>query len=300
MLRTLLEVFVLLVIEAWMVLPSLAQSSEPSSPPPNSNTRSLIVTATSKDSSAVELLPTDLELKENGKAVIIATVAKLQRPPLHYCVLFDISNSETAKFKFQQQEADAVLSHVLSPGTDRGWVSYFSDVARESVETADPPEIESLIPQVSPRGGTALYDAMAGCARRMAKQDDAKQRMLRTIFLFTDGEDDASDMSLEKAANVIVESNVRVVAIVPQSEVKHYPRHALEQFTKRTGGWLFIPKNDEGLKRTVDEVLLDLNSLFEINYVSSPSPGINKIELKARKSRVLIVGPEQVGSAPSQ
>jgi Mg-chelatase subunit ChlD len=171
----------------------------------------VVFSARRNDSSANELTPSDLEIKEDGKPVSVVAISKLGRVPLHYCLVFDISGSEATNFKVQQRGATELLARVIEPGVNRDWLLAFNDQGRESAETNDPRQIAGFIPQLVPHGETSLYDAMATCANQMAK-GTAGARELGAMFLFTDGEDDVSRLNHEQAAEAVVKAGLRIYA----------------------------------------------------------------------------------------
>ncbi len=177
---------------------------------------------------------------------------------------------------------------------DRGWITFFNDEARESTETGDPRQIQSLILQMIPKGGTSLYDSVAGCARRMEKNEGPNRQELRAMFLFTDGDDDASNLSLNEALNAVEAGNLRLFAFAPQLELDRRGKRALEKFTEATGGRFFVPGNTKGLQRAINQVEQDLDNLLEISYIPRlTQSGMPKIDLKSRKRGVSVLAPEQ-------
>jgi len=59
---------------------------------------------------------------------------------------------------------------------------------------------------------------------------------LRVMFLFTDGEDNASHLSPNKAAEIVLTAGVRIYAFAPNPGVELRGDRILAQFTKLTGG----------------------------------------------------------------
>jgi Ca-activated chloride channel homolog len=280
------------------VYPSFAQSSQPSAA---SNSRTLLFSAVSKDSSPVELVANDLQLKEDGKPANITALDKLGRLPIHYCVLFDISRSEVDAFRFQQLETTTALSRVLKPGTDRGWIAFFNDEAHESTETDNPQEIQSVVSKFVPSGGTALYDAVAGCSRRMEKEVEGQQRSLRAMFLFTDGNDDASNISLLEVADDVVRAHVLVFAMTPVDELQRHAKRALEMLSQQTGGRVFILRNERGLEEAVSQISQGLENVFEATYTpASLKSGILKLDLKCQKKGLTLMAPEKTSVTETQ
>ena len=97
------------------------------------NVRTLLISVRSKEES-LELATADFEIKENGQPVQIQKVQKVERLPLRYCRLFDVSGSERSRFKFQQQTATLVIESVARPKIDSGWITLFSTRAAKAMK----------------------------------------------------------------------------------------------------------------------------------------------------------------------
>src|ERR1035438_5365886 len=79
---------------------------------------------------------------------------------------------------------------------DEAFVVNFSDEAFIDQEfTADIKKLRDGLSHIDSRGGTALYDAVAASADKLAA--DAK-RPKQVLILITDGEDNASSLDLEQ------------------------------------------------------------------------------------------------------
>jgi hypothetical protein len=188
----------------------------------SSSSSTLLISIRAKDRSVEDLATSDIEIKENGKQVPVQQVRKLNQVPLRYCVLFDTSNSERFKFKFQQDIAVELLRQVVHPGTDRGWLALFDLESRQSNETADPTSIVNAIAASKPAGPTALFDAVTVCASRMEVSPSEPE--FRVVFLFSDGGDNQSRRNSDEAVEAALKGGTRIYAIDPNQEGAHGAR----------------------------------------------------------------------------
>ena len=114
------------------------------------------------------------------------------------------------------------------------------------------------------------------------------------MFLFTDGDDDASKLTLNEALNAVEAGNLRLFAFAPQLELNRRGKRALEKFTESTGGRLFVPGNTKGLEHAMTQIEQDLDNLLEISYISRLNKaGMPTINLKSRKKGVSVLAPGQ-------
>ena len=101
---------------------------------------------------------------------------------------------------------------------------------------------------IESRGGTALYDAVVASADKLVA--DAK-RPKQVLVLITDGEDNASTLTLEQTIRRVQELSGPVIYSIgllfgdemSHAEVRH-ARRALEMLSNETGGIAFFPKVD--------------------------------------------------------
>ncbi|MGA7379424.1 MAG: VWA domain-containing protein [Terriglobales bacterium] len=254
----------------------------------------LLISARAKDGS-VELTTADLEIKEDGKPVQVQQVRKLGTWPLHYCVLFDSSNSERDRFDVQQDVAVRFLQQVARPGTDHGWLGLFSDEYVESNETDNPVNIIDNIRRIKPAGGTALYDAIAMCARRMAGSSSGPP--LRVMFLFSDGGDNSSRISLVGVIDAASRAGTRIYAFDTDNGHNSKGESVLKKMTEATGGRLFTPARAKDADKLAAEVNSDLQNVFEVTYVpevSRPDGRSASIDVKCVRQGTTVLAPKRL------
>ncbi len=273
-----------------------AQSSPSSAIPDTARSNSLdshlVLIAETKDSSS-ELAPSDLEIRVDGSPVVVTGLKKLGRVPVRYCVLFDISGSERGKFRAQVFLAATVLSQVISADTDRGWADLFSDEVQETTEAETPQEIIGLLRQQSPNGGTSLYDAMARCSERM--QRAAAEGEQRVMFVFSDGDDDASRITQKQAGELLIGAGIRVYALA--TEFGQRGKRIFETLCRLTGGRLLLADDKGSMKHAGDRIVDDLISGVEVSYTTparKPKSGMSKIQAKCRAKGIAVLAAEEV------
>ena len=119
---------------------------------------------------------------------------------------------------------------------------------------------------------------------------DAK-RPKQVLIIITDGEDNASSLTLEQTIHRVQQLSGPVIYSIgllfgdemTRAEVRH-ARRALEMLSQETGGMAFFPKSIEQVDQIAAEVARDIRSQYTIGYHSTKPtsvPGFRKVELTA-------------------
>jgi len=172
-----------------------------------------------------------------------------QMPPsptsvrLHYALLNDTSGRTLWPNGIRQQVKleDEFLSEVVKPGTDFGSLVNFADAYYLDVQNStDPKNIENKIIH-DQRGGTGVWDAVVAAARYLDKNQlpDSK----RAVFLFSDGDDDASRWPLAKVITQGQAVHIPVFVIAPAAVEHKKQGKDLDKLATATGGHAyFVPR----------------------------------------------------------
>jgi Ca-activated chloride channel homolog len=172
---------------------------------------------------------------------------------------------------------------------DEAFVVNFSDEAYIDQDfTGDLNKLRDGLGHIESRGGTALYDAVVASADKLVA--DAK-RPKQVLILITDGEDNASTLTLEQTIRRVQELSGPVIYTIgllfgdemSRAEVRH-ARRALELLSNETGGIAFFPKSLEQVDEIAAEVARDIRSQYTIGYHSTKpttEPGFRRVQVTA-------------------
>lgn len=160
--------------------------------------------------------------------------------------------------------------------------------------TSDLLKLKEALEKIDARGGTALYDAVVASAdheKRDARLDK------KVLFVVTDGEDNASNESLEQAVRHLQdESGPQVYAIGILGDEEHPKRakHALEIIAQRTGGMAFFPKTLDEVNEITSTIARDIRNQYTIGYKPTNPRAAGgfrmvKVEAKAKGHGKLVV-----------
>jgi Ca-activated chloride channel homolog len=154
--------------------------------------------------------------------------------------------------------------------------------------TDDIRKMEQGIAKIDSRGGTAMRDAISASLdymREKAKKDK------KVLLIITDGNDNASNTSLEKIVARSNQSETLVYAIgLFTEEEKHEgakARRALNELTNTTGGLAFYPKDVSEVQALAVEIAHDIRSQYTIAY----TPAIQELDGSYRQIKVTVDGP---------
>ena len=213
--------------------------------------------------------------------------------PLDIALLMDTSNSVKPKLKFQRDAAVSFLQTVLRPRVDRAlFLSFNSDIELHQDYTNRIDLLSTAIDKVKAYGETRLYDAVYRiCEEKMFAE--ASRR--RTIVLITDGEDTASDHTLEETINIALRAEVVVFVIsnkaagffgVQAGQVDSSEDKSLKKLAEDTGGRAFFTGTTLELERGFANVTKELRSQYLIAY----EPNNTNLDGKFRQIEVRVPG----------
>ena len=162
-------------------------------------------------------------------AIILCSALPLsgqQCPPsgtplnLHYALLNDTSGKTLWPKGIEQQVnlESQFLDQVVRPGTDIGTLVNLAENFYIDVQNSTKPaDIKAKLIREE-RGGTRAFDALVATANWLDKYQFPDSR--KAIFLFSDGDDNASQMSLQKTITSVQAVHIPIFVIAPTA-VEH-------------------------------------------------------------------------------
>lgn len=233
-----------------------------------------------------DLKKDDFEVYEDG---VKQTIVSFQHTDLPVSIGLVIDNSGSMYKKRPSVNKSALDLILASNSEDEAFVVNFSDEAYIDQDlTSDVNKLRDGLSHIDSRGGTALYDAVAASADKLAA--DA-HRPKQVLVLITDGEDNASTLNLEQTIHRVQQLSGPVIYSIgllfgdemDRGEVRR-ARRALELLSSETGGLAYFPKSIDQVDQIAAEVARDIRSQYTIGYHStkpSTEPGFRRVELRA-------------------
>jgi len=200
-----------------------------------------------------------------------------------------IDDSGSMSTKRGRVEAAALEMVRNSNPQDEVFIVNFNDDAFLDVPfTNDMKKLEQGLARIDSRGGTAMRDAI-GMSLDYSRKDAKRDK--KVLLVITDGNDNASNISLEKIVARANQSDVLIYAIGLFTEEEKREaakaRRALRELTGETGGLAFYPKEISEVQALAVEVAKDIRSQYTIAY----TPSVQALDGSYRQIKVTVDAP---------
>ncbi len=277
------------------LLGALLQAQQPAPKPEvggfifRAETRLVVLHATvfDKNSHFVTNLPqAAFRVYENS---VEQAVKLFRREDVPVSVGLVIDNSGSMRDK-REKVNHATLAFVkASNPQDEVFVVNFNDEAFLDQDFTNSRELlQDALKKIDQRGGTAFYDAVSMSLNWL--KDKAKKDK-RVVLLVTDGEDNASQITLEKLLRKAQESEAAVftVGLLNEEERRaaRRTRRALMAIAEATGGAAFFPKEVGEVDEIAARVAADIRNQYILGY----TPSNEAQDGSFRQVKVQLVGP---------
>jgi VWFA-related protein len=193
--------------------------------------------------------------------------------PLRLGLVVDTSDSVRDRLSFEQAAASKFLEEVVAAKDDLAFVvGVANSVFLVQDFTADRSLSSHAIGQLAPGGGTALWDAVAFAADKLATHAEV-QPVARILVVISDGEDNSSSLTLKQAIAKAQNGEVAVYTVstrdgLAEKSSAQVGDHALQTLSELTGGAAFMP----GSARHLDGSLAELQQVIRGRYLVSYKP----------------------------
>ncbi len=230
--------------------------------------------------------------KENFKVAedgVPQTLVSFLHTDLPVSIGMVIDNSGSMSRKRPSVNKSALDLIQASNPQDEAFVVNFSDDAYLDQDfTSDVKKLREGLSHIESSGGTALRDAVAASADKLAA--DAKNPK-QVIILITDGDDNSSTLDLEQTIRRVQQLSGPVIYSIgllfgdemSREDARHAHR-ALELLSAETGGMAFFPKSIEEIDPIAAEVARDIRNQYSLGYHSTKPttvPGFRRVEVTA-------------------
>jgi Ca-activated chloride channel family protein len=212
--------------------------------------------------------------------------------PLHVGLLIDASESVTGRFKFEQQAAVEFLRETIRQKYDQAFVIGFDITPKVTQDFTDETEkLSAGIRALRPGSLTAMYDALYyACREKLAKQPEAGP-VRRAIILLSDGNDNASAVTREKAIEMAQGAEVSVYTISTNlAGARSRGNKTLEGIAEATGGRAYVPSQITEVANAFAAIQEELRSQYAVSYKPAefkPDGHYRTIEVQAQNQKGL-------------
>ena len=213
--------------------------------------------------------------------------------PVAMGIVIDNSGSMREK-RAKVNQAALNLVRSSNPKDEVFIVNFNDEYYLDQDFTNDLLKMKEALEKIDARGGTALYDAVVASADHLKRNARLEKKVL---FVVTDGEDNASNETLEQAVKHLQDENgpsVYAIGILGDEEHPKRAKRALEIIAQRTGGIAFFPKTLDEVDEISKSVAHDIRNQYTIGYKPTNPKGTGgfrqiRVEAKAKGHSKMIV-----------
>ncbi|HVJ08059.1 MAG TPA: VWA domain-containing protein [Acidisarcina sp.] len=229
----------------------------------------------------------DFTLSEDG---VRQTITSFQHEDIPVSMGMVVDNSGSMLHKRAGVNAAALDLVKASNPHDEAFIVNFSDEAFIDQDfTSDVNKLREGLSHIDSKGGTALYDAVVASADQLAKYGTRPKQVL---LIITDGEDNASTLTLEQTIRRIQELQGPIVYSIGllfgdenSSRENRRAKRALQLLSSETGGVAYFPKSLNQVDEIASEVARDIRNQYTLGYHSTKPAsegGYRLIHLEAK------------------
>ena len=210
--------------------------------------------------------------------------------PVTVMVLLDSSASIRSNLEEVQNAANRFINRL--PRGDAARIGFFHDrVVFGPGFTDNMNEHVAMINQMRPQRSTHLYDALLASLRELSTVQNRK-----ALIVFTDGDDEGSEASMEEALEAARRSNVSIysVGLLGWSAAGGMVINEglLTQVAEYTGGRAFFPTEEDEMRDAFDTIAEELHRQYRMAYfppTTEDVDGWRDIEVRMTSRENLIV-----------
>jgi Ca-activated chloride channel homolog len=219
-----------------------------------------------------DMKPEDFHLALKNQEVKIDSAQFNASGALNFALLFDFSGSRKDDLRFRKEFAEAgdFLRRIWQAG-DVATVVAFNDLPHRAIYATQNLDaavggLDSLA-RLSPKGGTALYDAICS----VAIDRNSMLPLRKAILIFSDFNDDSSRNTTQQGIECAWKGRVSIYSFFildknsDQRETKHGLKTAWD-LSEQSGGVAFNAKSASDFSESLSQLSQFLRSSYEITF----------------------------------
>jgi len=218
----------------------------------------------------------DFVLKVGETKVPVDTFDRDESAPVSFAFLLDTSGSMGVANKLENaKNAIRAIVRGRKAGDDFALFAFSEGEVRLVADfAADPSRLLRSLWDLEASGQTALFDAVAATPERMMKGRNNK----RAILLFTDGVDNASELTAEKMAELLQHVSVPVYPIgmknaafdaLSDKQRQQLSVDTLQMLAGSSGGRLHLVSGDDDLRPLANQISGEVRQQYLLGFAPS-------------------------------
>jgi Ca-activated chloride channel homolog len=231
------------------------------------------------------LTKSDFDVLENSQRREIVDFIASDDSPMSLAVVADTSGSMRGRnWERATDFVDQLVGQMTKPGDEMALFTFDKTLCQQTPFTGDRDSVLDALRSVEAWGQTALYDAVAEAARRVA--DRRGQR--RAVIVITDGLDTSSAMTAAEVSAIAGAIDVPVYAVSVEPPSSSAPaandgQAGLAQLVAWTGGDVRYLAEAAGLDRTIGALMAELRQQYFLAIQSDSASGWHRIDVRTRR-----------------
>lgn len=215
---------------------------------------------------------TDLSIEDEHQPPRSILRLRHDTSPLRLGVLIDKSNSQRSSdlYKAGVQELGTFLKQTLQREADKVFIETFDNEPDRPMPWMNGNELGRTKLNLQPGGGTSLFDAIdLACKERFTDNNSPARRVL---ILLTDGDDNASRISIDAAISAAQRARAAIFAVSTREaeENIYHQGHVdgvLKKLAENTGGYAFLELSPKEIQKAFSKIGAQLDGMFEVDFV---------------------------------
>jgi Ca-activated chloride channel family protein len=238
----------------------------------------------------------DFEVVDSGQVKAISDFRR-DLAGVSVALLFDVSGSMEARLAFAREAGSHVLSWLEDARDEAGIFTFDTQLDEVMPFTTGLHALPRSLDTVTPFGATSLHDAIAQTARQLASREGRR----RAVIVFTDGNDNASQLTPGQVSGVAsaIDVPVYILGVVasidnPQADTatvtpdRSALAGALTNLAMWTGGQVFIVSTPAQRSGAARQIIDELRHQYLIAFESSGKPGWHPLVVRARGKELTV------------
>jgi Ca-activated chloride channel family protein len=269
-------------------IPPAANADPDEIPTFRADTRLVVVHASVLDKNGkllTDIPEAGFKVLENGIEQPIK-IFRREDVPVSMGIIIDNSGSMSQKRSSVAAAALALVKN-SNPQDEVFIVNFSDDAYLDQPLTSDIKKLEQALDRLDARGGTAMRDAL-GMSIDYVKEKGKKDK--KVLMVITDGDDNASNETLEQLVRKAQSSEVLIYSIALLDEEvprrAKNARRALKELAEASGGVDFYPKTLAEVEQITPRVAHEIRNQYILAY----SPLNQQLDGTFRQIKVVVNG----------
>jgi VWFA-related protein len=179
-----------------------------------------------------------------------------------------VDNSGSMRDKRKGVNAAALKFVQSSNSNDEVFIVNFNEEAFLDADFTDNMRLlEEALEKIDARGGTAFYDAVDMSLQHLTERATLDKKVLIAI---TDGEDNASRLSLEQIVQTVQRSNVMIYTVGllggESGRSLRRAKRALENISRASGANVYFPKDPNDVLSVANQIANEIRNQYVLAY----------------------------------